>query len=336
MDRSVSFVTVTDAGERDIDEGLHPAGDDPDWQESAYLAWRDPAAGLGGNHRIGNELNRGTANLWCGVYADGGTRFRCNGEGLDLVRLEEIGVSAGPQRLFHDGDHLRLVLDGDGCRIDFEISDEGARSFANAQTFRAVTGTAGPAGTIFSNNFHVFCRVRGTVELNGTKADVDAPGWRDHSWGARRWDSFVSSRSFGGTHGRGAELVQFRFASMVGVNGSFFRHGSLTRGGEPVPVAGADMLVHVDDDSVRCPSAEVHYHLDGGGTTMVRIDTIGGMIGVTAQRYGWESVGDVSVDGSPGGWGFLETNLNPRNGQSPPAFVLSDALTNGLIRPPTT
>ena len=23
------------------DEGLHPAGDDPDWQESAYLAWRE-------------------------------------------------------------------------------------------------------------------------------------------------------------------------------------------------------------------------------------------------------------------------------------------------------
>ena len=28
-------------------------------------------SGLGGNHRIGNELNRGTANLWCGVYQRG-------------------------------------------------------------------------------------------------------------------------------------------------------------------------------------------------------------------------------------------------------------------------
>ena len=84
------------------------------------------------------------------------------------------------------------------------------------------------------------------------------------------------------------------------------------------------MLVHVDDDSVRCPSAEVRYTLEDGGTTTVRIDTIGGMIGVTAQRYGWESVGDVSVDGVPGGWGFLETNLNARNGAGPPAFVLAE------------
>jgi hypothetical protein len=312
------------------DEGLHPAGDDPDWQESVYLAWRDPVSGLGGNHRIGNELNRGTANLWCGVYHENGTRFRCNGEALPLVRLEEMGLCAGPQRLFHDGGRMRFVLDGDGCRVDLEITDEGSRSFANAQSF---TGTAGTAGTIFSNNFHVFCRVRGTVELDGVAAIVDAPGWRDHSWGARRWDSFVSSRSFGGTHGEGEGTLHFRFASMVGVNGSFFRYGSLESHGEPVPIAGSEMLVHVDDDSVRCPSAEVCYRHEDGRTTRVRIQTIGGMLGVTAQRYGWESVGDVRVDGEPGGWGFLETNLNARNGVSPPAFVLADTLTNGVTRP---
>jgi hypothetical protein len=311
------------------DEGLHPAGDDPDWQESVYLAWRDASSGLGGNHRIGNELNRGTANVWCGVYAERGLRFRWNSEALPLVRLDELGLCAGPQRLFHDGDQLRFVLDGEGCRVELQITDEGERSFANAQTF---SGTTGTAGTIFSNNFHVACRVRGRVELDGVGADVDAPAWRDHSWGARRWDSFVSSRSFGGQHGSADDALHFRFASMVGVNGSFFRFGSLTRRGERLPVTGAEMLVHVDDDSVRCPAAEVRYRLEGGGATRVFLETIGGMVGVTAQRYGWESVGDASVDGVPGGWGFLETNLNARNGVSPPAFVLADGLTNGVVR----
>ena len=78
------------------------------------------------------------------------------------------------------------------------------------------------------------------------------------------------------------------------------------------------MLVHVDDDSLSCPSAEVRYELEDGGTTIVRIDTIGGMIGVTAQRHGWESVGDVTVDGEPGGWGFLETTLTPATGPARP------------------
>jgi hypothetical protein len=239
------------------------------------------------------------------------------------------GLGAGPQRIFSDGERLRLALDDAGCKAELEITDEGERAYANAQTF---TGTAGAAGTIFANNFHVFCRVRGVVELDGARSEVDAPGWRDHSWGVRRWDSFLSSRSFGGEHGEGDDRLRFRFASMVGVNGSFFRHGGLERAGRRVGVASASMLVHVDDDSVRCPSAEVRFELEDGTRRTVRIDTIGGVLGVTGQRYGWESVGDVSVDGEPGGWGFLETTLNARNGQSPPAYVLGETLTNGVQR----
>ena len=193
------------------------------------------------------------------------------------------------------------MLDGDGCRMDLEITDEGARSFANAQTF---IGTAGTAGTIFSNNFHVFCRVRGTVELDGTSAEVDAPAWRDHSWGVRRWDSFVSSRSFGGSHGAGDDALQFRFASMVGANGSFFRVGSLERDGEPLPVAERRHAGARRRRLGALPVGRGPLRLEDGTTTTVRIDTIGGMIGVTAQRYGWESVGDVTVDGVPGRLGF--------------------------------
>ena len=308
------------------DEGLHPAGDDEDWQESAYLAWRDPVNGLGGNHRIGVEVNRGTANLWCGVYHEDGTRFRHNGQDLDLGGADEHGLGAGPQRLFHDGRELRFELDGAGCRMDLAIEDvPGSLVESGANTF---SGPDGSAGTIFSNNFHVFCRVLGTVTLDGRAAQVDAPAWRDHSWGVRRWDSFLSSRSFGGSLG---SSLQFRYGSMVGANGSFFRQGGLVRDGVSLPVARASMLVHVDDDAIRCPSAEVRYQLESGATTVVRIETIGGMIGTTRQRFGWESVGDVWVDGEGGGWGFLEVNNNPRNGHQPPAFTLGDSLTNGVV-----
>ena len=167
------------------------------------------------------------------------------------------------------------------------------------------------------------------MTLDGRTAAIDAPAWRDHSWGVRHWDSFVSSRSFGGSFG---DALQFRYGSMVGTNGSFFRKGSLLRGGTELDVTATEMLVHLDDDSLRCPSAEVRYRMADGATTIVRIDTIGGMIGSTRRRYGWESVGDVSVDGEPGGWGFLEVNNNPRNGNDPPAFALADALSNGITR----
>jgi len=308
------------------DEGLHPAGDDVDWQESVYFTWRDAKSGLGGNHRIGNEVNRGTANLWCGVYHEDGTRFRHNDEDLPLARVEGHGVAAGPQRLFHDGERLRFVLETDGCRMDLVLEDEaGSLTVSGANTF---AGSKGSAGAIFSNNFHASCRAEGTVTLDGRTVAITAPAWRDHSWGVRHWDSFLSSRSFGGSFG---DSLHFRYGSMVGTNGSFFRQGSLTENGKKLEVASASMLLHVDDDSLRCPSAEVEYQLVTGGTVHVRIRTIGGMLGVTRRRYGWESVGDVLVDGEPGGWGFLEANINPRDGDAPPAFALGDALVNGVI-----
>jgi len=308
------------------DEGLHPADDDPDWQESAYLAWRDAASSLGGNHRVGTEINRGTANAWCGVYHDDGTRFRYNAEDLPMELLAGHGIAAGRQRLFHDGRALRFVLDAEGCTMDLELRDEAG---ATALTGAAFRGSKGTAGAIFSNNFHTGCRVVGWVRLDGREARVDAPGWRDHSWGVRRWDSFLASRSFGGSRG---PLV-FRYGSMVGSNGSFFRRGSVERDGAPLDVEAADMTVALDDDSVTCRAAEVRYRLASGATTCVRLVVTGGMVGVTRQRFGWESVGDVWVDGEPGGWGFLEVNNNPRNGAQPPAFVLRDALTNGVTRP---
>jgi hypothetical protein len=306
------------------DEGLHPAGDDPDWQESVYLAWRDSSSGLGGNHRLGNELNRETSNLWCGVYHDGGDRFRCNGEGLPLERLDTVGVTSGPQRLYHDGESLRFQLDAEGCRVAFAVVDDH-RSFADAGA--RASGPDGAAGAIYSSHFNVACRVQGEVELGGRVLHVDAPAWRDHSWGVRRWNSFTASRSFGGSWGH----FQFRYGSRVGADGSFFRRGSVTRDGQELEIAEATMLVAIDDDSIRCPSAEVNYRMADGTTMNVRIDGIGGILGVTRERCGWESVGDVRVDGEAGGWGFLEVSNNPRQGAPMPAYVLDDALTNGFI-----
>ncbi len=308
------------------DEGLRePASDDADWQESVYLAWRDPATGLGGNHRIGNELNRATANLWCGVYRDDGTRFRHNDEDLPLTRLDVPGLQAGPQRLFHDGSCVRFVLDGEGCSIDFVI-DDGPRAVSDA---RAFAGSNGPAAAILQGSFHSFGRARGTVTLDGRTTAVDARAWRDHSWGVRRWESFLVSRTCCGAAGD----VQFRYGSMVGTNGSFLRHGSLARRGNALAVASSSMLATFDDDSLRCPQAELRYVMDDGSAVSVRIDTIGGMLAMTRERCGWEAVGDVCVDGEPGGWGFLEVNNNPRNGSQRPAFVLGDAATNGITRP---
>jgi hypothetical protein len=137
----------------------------------------------------------------------------------------------------------------------------------------------------------------------------------------------LASRSFGGAAGG----LQFRYGSMVGADGSFFRRGSLLRDGKPLEVDGASMLVTMDDDSVRCAGAEVTYALADGGVTRVQLHTIGGMVGATRERFGWEAVGDAEVEGERG-WAFLEVNNNPRAGSAPPIVVLGEGLTNGVVR----
>ena len=108
---------------------------------------------------------------------------------------------------------------------------------------------------------------------------------------------------------------------MVGANGSFFRVGVARAGAASrCRSRGPSMLVHVDDDSVRCPSAEVLLRArrtaddHGPDRDHRRHDRRHGAalrLGVGGRRQ---------VDGVPGGWGFLETNLNARNGQDPPGL----------------
>ena len=229
----------------------------------------------------------------------------------------------------HDGQRLRFVIDDPQCRVDFEVVDVPESVVVPGPRAAIGDGTDG-GGVFFSGHFNARCRVRGTVEMAGQRVDIDAPAWRDHSWGVRKWDSFCSSRSFSGGDG---DATHYGFYSVLGVDGSFRRGGALVLDGLALDVTAASMLVHLDDDGIRCPSAEIVYELADGTTRPLRIDTIGGHLGVTRERMGWESCGDVSLDGRAIGWGFLEVNNNPRNGREQPRVVLGEGCTNGVIGP---
>ena len=203
------------------------------------------------------------------------------------------GLCAGPQRLFHDGD--AAALRARRRRLPGRPRDRRTRGRGPSPTRRRSPGTAGTAGTIFSNNFHVFCRVRGTVELDGAtddgrRARVARPLVGRAPLGQLRLEPELRGDTAGVT--APCSSASRRWSA---TNGSFFRFGRLgqaraSRCRWPAP--------RCSSTSTTTPCAARRPRSATGSRTAgrpcVRIETIGGMIGATAQRYGWESVGDVT------------------------------------------
>lgn len=306
------------------DEGLHPPGDDEAWQEGGYLGWFDPKAGIGGNHRIGNELVRKLANRWCGVYGRDGIQFRSN---MDQVPLEYVepgmhGFRCGSQQIFHDGEHLRFRLDEPDCRVDLIIVDvPGEASWMDS-------GQQKLSGRIYSEHYNVQCRVKGTAILAGVHHDVDCWAWRDHSWGVRHWDTTSCTRTLGGTFDGD---VHYQCTTWLGRDGLFIKRGYIGRGGKRIPLVDAQFLILMEEDGVSARAAQLTIETEQE-ILAVDFEVYGGTIGQARERCGFEGVGVARTEGRAPGWGFIEINNNPRLGNSNPPFVLHDGYKNGLGR----
>jgi hypothetical protein len=300
------------------DEGLHAHDQNPDWQESVFLAWRDPISGIGGNHRIGNEINRGLANMWCGVYADSGKRFRLNGEGLPFVGLPGYsGLQCGPQKIFHDGRSVRLLLDTDECKVDLEITDIAVSEhwLDNKGSLRISQ----------SDHYDIHCLVKGTARIGDVTTQVSGDGWRDHSWGVRRWDEIVQTRCFSGHFG---ESFICDFFSMVFSDGSLVKAGRITRDGHREEIDNFEITIGLSSDGITAKSATVRGLTRSGSGLELNFALADGVIIETRGFVGFESIGELTMAPAKKGFGYFA--FANRAGKFPPNLALYGVLRNGI------
>lgn len=304
------------------DEGLHACGPDIDWQESVFLAWRDPVTGIGGDHRIGNELNRGVSNMWCGVYTDAKNRFRLNAEGIALQRLENAyGLQCGPQRMFHDGRSLRFLLDTDDCRVDLEITDIPLSEHWLENTGVMLTSQ--------SNHYDIHCTVKGTARIADQSVAVSGYGWRDHSWGVRKWDQILHHRCLSGNFGEG---YIFDFFSMLFANGTLVKGGRITENGNRESIHSFDFVVGMADDCLTAQSATVRGRRPSGQEFDLHFDLADGVVVQTREYVGVEAVGEIKTTGTKPGFGYFALSSNARAGRAFPVLALHSVMKNGLSR----
>ncbi|RAV07575.1 phosphotransferase [Mycolicibacterium sp. GF69] len=165
------------------DEGEHPPGDEPLWNESWYYDFVDPEQQIGGWVRLGLYPNLKTSwvnGLVCGP--DIPTYALLDFE--DTGAIELVLTAAEPLKTY------RVTMRGRGQAYDDPaglLRNESGRPVDVSMELEWTTvGT--PYLYRVTPRYEIPCTVSGTVTVDGRELTfTDVPGQRDHSWGLRDW-----------------------------------------------------------------------------------------------------------------------------------------------------
>ena len=175
------------------DEGAHPAGGEPLWNESWYFDFADPQQGIGGWVRLGLIPNQNTAwitALLCGpdIPTVAVVDFEAEiPDDLGDVRTHTIALTLAATTPLQD---YRLGLRGQGQAYDDPAALlRGETGRAVEVTMELAWTTAGtPYQYRVTPRYEIPCTVSGTVTAGDkTFALHHVAGQRDHSWGVRDW-----------------------------------------------------------------------------------------------------------------------------------------------------
>ncbi|HEV8625719.1 MAG TPA: hypothetical protein VG034_14765 [Acidimicrobiia bacterium] len=260
------------------------------WQESMFVAWYDLEHGIGGAHRVGHEVGKGTANLWSGIVTGKGLRWRRRAQAvlLDAADRTEHRFGCG-STAFLAGEHLGLEVRDEDVEADLELDSFYApTSVWNSAESHTVAATIAPAHAEASG------RVRGTVRIAGSAYDVDGFFHRDHSWGIRDWATIVSHRWVVGTFG-----PDLSFSSLIlqGPDHRYIRGGAVVRHGEVTPADDVDIVVFGEADGASHRGGEVTFSLPDEETLHLRCEAIDGLLFDHEGFLTVETLCRVTLDG---------------------------------------
>lgn len=310
----------------DNDEGTHQATADPDWQESVFVHWYDPAAGVGGVHRIGHEPNRdgGRSALHGFVFSSDGVRFRRNDFELPLQ-------PASSSRGFRAGGSSWEVADG---RPRLRVDEPGLDADLVMENFYPLTDFFPSGGSMVddfaAHHYETSGRITGSVRLDGREFQIDGLYHRDHSWGPRRTMTLKSHRWISGTFG-----PHLSFGSMCwhAADDTLIKIGYLVRDGEITYATAVDVITYLEPDGLTCRGGEVTWYLPDGDPLHLTCRQIDATVAQLHNVYYVDSICTVEYKGRTGICDF-EISNNARLGTEPIGLALNAALDSGLSRRP--
>jgi hypothetical protein len=222
------------------DDYTHPVGPEPNFNESMYFQFHDPAAGVGGFLRLAKRPNEGRGERTVCLYLpDGSVAF---GFARPRVDADDSFRGAGlAVEIVEPFEHLRVTFDGtvnvlpDPAALIDPKQALSSTAVTNCTATLDLRAAAPPYAETFDGDGESFAphhyeqltTVSGVLSLGDASTDVNGFGLRDHSWGPRSWQAPYFYRwVHGSTDGLGFMGAYFGDAGGSDRSGGFVWDGA--------------------------------------------------------------------------------------------------------------
>ncbi len=234
------------------DEGRHPPGPEPLWNESWYFDVADPRRDLGAFLRFGLYPNRDQCWIHVAVVGGGLPVTMVVVEDAALPAAGTLSVEAGELRVAVTAeqplDRWRVVVSGPALYYEDAAAVLARRPAGRTDVELDLwwTDRARPYHYGVTSRYEVSCSVEGSLRVGSETVPMLATGQRDHSWGVRDWWAFAWCWSAGALDdGTAFHLADIRLPS-GGVGFGYL----LPPDGQAVPAGSVTADETVDADGL--------------------------------------------------------------------------------------
>jgi hypothetical protein len=308
-----------------VDEGPHPTGDSPDWNESVVILVWDEKQGVYLDFRLGHEANRGNKGLiavWNMIWVPGKMYRRYIYPEMRAQDRLPNGFGGGRDyRYTFDGKHHWQLDDGEiGCDLVMEDFCQGFGFWP------ASAGTL--SDDIAKNHIEAPGKVNGWLRFQGKTYELkDAFAYRDHSWGVRKWETARSHFWSPAVFGPDLSLLVITW---LGANKTLARYGFVKRGDELIVPKAIDAFTFVESDAITHRGGMTRMVSESGEVFECRYDALAP--GSVSAHHGYPAVDTpcrVTLNnGERKGVGLIQAGFNAMGGTDLP---IQSSLVRGYI-----
>lgn len=334
----------------EIDMPQRPT-DDPYWQESFVLIFRDPLSGAVGFLRTGCYPNLGTTQTHWGMALPDGTRFRRHwlDRKMEAGDRTENSVSSGSMKYsIPNMEYVRFEANDKDAEVDLRLYDwfpsqdwafiggphhgkELGKMSAADQRAMNTAGHPESAG-----------RLEGRIRLGDRWIDIEnGIGYREHGMGARPAgtsdeDTFRAARSHFGTVGPD---LSWSLVTIMDAKGHYHKLGFVMLNGKREVVTDVEHVNFVLGDGISSIGGRTVAKLENGEVLRIEVEAVDGVVTSTLYDNGGpgSSSAGVEVLSIPhwnGRAGISDFNMidNAHRGNKEVGHLLYANHENGLSR----